>query len=334
MESTGDRSESTAAGAGTGAETGRRLKRVSKTSKASSSSSDEESDRAQSNGPVKSDRAQSNTDSDHPRDTSAAAIMCAAILDPRNRQLESISSRRTTILTLSTDSKTVAPTSNKPELTTSKKQETPTSKPLALSVVDSYPLPLRASQSQEYLSYALAQLQSLSSPVYRTLPSSPSPSPRQLIRVSKTNPLKPSITDTIAPIATITNVTIQNNKDGCYFLCEEFFLLKHGTGHFPHHRWPPFSCRLRYLPLLMNASRMDTLTGVSLITYHTLSIPSYPSILPFLDQHTSILPHPLDTNTTFHASSQCYQRSGRALGVRWLLLYSRYDEPTSPCPVI
>ena len=242
MESTGDRSESTAAGAGTGAETGRRLKRVSKTSNASSSSSDEESDRAQSNGPVKSDRAQSNTDSDHPRDTSAAAIMCAAllelskILDPRNRQLESISSRRTTILTLSTDSKTVAPTSNKPELTTSKKQETPTSKPLALSVVDSYPLPLRASQSQEYLSYALAQLQSLSSPVYRTLPSSPSPSPRQLIRVSKTNPLKPSITDTIAPIATITNVTIQNNKDGCYFLCEEFFLLKHGTGHFPHHR--------------------------------------------------------------------------------------------------
>ena len=255
MESAGDNGTGAEAGAESGVEagteTGRRLKRVSKTSKSSSftspsstttSNQDEESDRAQSNNPVKTDRAQSNTDSDRPRDTSAAAIMCAAllelskILDPRNQLLESTSSRRTIILTPSTDSKKLAPTSNKPELSTSKTPETLTSKPLALSVVDSYPLPLRASRSQEYLSYALAQLQSLSSPAYRTLPSSPSPSPRQLIRVSKTNPLKSSSTDTIPPMATMTNVTIQDNKDGCYFLFEEFFLLKHGTGHFPHHR--------------------------------------------------------------------------------------------------
>ena len=264
MESAGDNGTGAEAGAESGVEagteTGRRLKRVSKTSKSSSftspsstttSNQDEESDRAQSNNPVKtdraqsnipvkSDRAQSNTDSDRPRDTSAAAIMCAAllelskILDPRNQLLESTSSRRTIILTPSTDSKKLAPTSNKPELSTSKTPETLTSKPLALSVVDSYPLPLRASRSQEYLSYALAQLQSLSSPAYRTLPSSPPP--RQLIRVSKTNPLKSSSTDTIPPMATMTNVTIQDNKDGCYFLFEEFFLLKHGTGHFPHHR--------------------------------------------------------------------------------------------------
>ena len=233
-------------------ETGRRLKRVSKTSKSSSSSSSTSSSSTSSSSsssnheedsdiPVKSDRAQSISESDHPRDTSAAAIMCAAllelgkILEPMNSQLQSLESRRRN-LELSTKNKLDSSVSKQLGLglglgPSTDKTLASMNKPLAPSVTGSSSPSLRH-RSQEYISYALAQLHSLSSPTYRTLPSSS----RQLIRVSKTHPSNTPSTDTINTMATTTNVTIQNNKDGCYFLCEEFFLLKHGTGHFPHHR--------------------------------------------------------------------------------------------------
>ena len=207
-----------------GAVSGRLLKRVSKTSKSSTTSSstattsnnEEDSDRAQSDPPVKSDRAQSNRDSDHPRDTSAAAIMCSALLE-LGKILESMSTKQQ---------------QQQQERRRRRLEQKSTSKPPA---ADSSSTPPVLGSSQQYIFYALTQLHSLSSPAYRTLPSSS----RQLMRVSKTHPLintpSPSLSGDTLTVLDQANVTIQD-KDGCYFLCEEVFLLKHGTGHFPHHR--------------------------------------------------------------------------------------------------
>ena len=204
------------------------------------------SDRAPSAIPVKSDRAPSTSENDHPRDTSAAAIMCAALLELGNI-LESMSKQSEqqqqiqqqqqqqqerrhldTSTNKKLDSTTTSSTSNSNKaVETSSKTVTPSSTSSESSSSSSL-----LGSSQEYISYALAQLHSLSSPTYRTFPSSS----RQLIRVnSKNHPLTTPSTELLTMMA-MANVTIQDNKDGCYFLCEEFFLLKHGTGHFPHHR--------------------------------------------------------------------------------------------------